>query len=378
MMLPVDRVSEAYEAIAGDSPPLAAVLTYEGAAESQREVVRGSSGTGVRPATGALTVAIVGAGGFVSNVHVPNLKAAKDVRVKTVVTRSGTTAGDVARLVGGADTATDWRIAVEDPEIDLVLIGTRHDTHAEIAAAALRAGKAVFVEKPLGLTREQIDDVWAAGAGNDRLAIGFNRPFAPLAQKLGEQVRAQAGPLHLVYRVNAPLPHDDWLNDPEQGGGRLLGEACHMFDFANWLCGVPARVHAAALPAPTDLRTPESTSVTVQYENGSVATVHYPGVGDSSLPKERVEVLGGGRAWVLDDFASLTSHAGGSERTRSERRAGKGHTELLEGVLAAARGERPFEPGLGAAYAAQSVALAALESLATGTSVEVTLPAARG
>jgi predicted dehydrogenase/threonine dehydrogenase-like Zn-dependent dehydrogenase len=374
MMLPVDRVSEAYEAIAGDSPPLAAVLTYEGAAESQREVVRGSSGTGVRPATGALTVAIVGAGGFVSNVHVPNLKAAKDVRVKTVVTRSGTTAGDVARLVGGADTATDWRIAVEDPEIDLVLIGTRHDTHAEIAAAALRAGKAVFVEKPLGLTREQIDDVWAAGRENDRLAIGFNRPFAPLARALGEQVAEIGGPLHVIYRVSSPLPHEHWLNDPVEGGGRLLGEGCHMIDFANWLCGVPALVHAAALPAPGALQTPESSTVTVQYETGSVATVHYSGVGDSSLPKERVEVLGGGRAWVLDDFSSLTAYAGGSERTTSERRADKGHAALLDTVLAAARGERPFEPGLGAAYAAQSVGLAALESLATGGGVEVRLP----
>ncbi len=378
MTLPVDRVSEAYEAIAGDSPPLAAVLTYDGVAATPREVVRGSRDTSARPATGVLTVAIVGAGGFVSNVHVPNLKAAKDVRVKTVVTRSGTTAGDVARLVGGADTATDWRVAVEDPEVDLILIGTRHDTHAEIAAAALRAGKAVFVEKPLGLTREQIDDVWAAGRENDRLAIGFNRPFAPLARALGEQVAEVDAPLHVVYRVSSPLPHEHWLNDPVEGGGRLLGEGCHMLDFANWLCGVPALVNAAALPAPGALQTPESSTVTVQYENGSVATVHYSGVGDPSLPKERVEVLGGGRAWVLDDFSSLTSYAGGSQRTATERHADKGHAALLEGVLAAARGERAFEPGLGAAYAAQSVGLAALESLATGGGVEVRLPDARG
>ena len=377
LTLPVDSVTVAYEAIAGDSPPLAAVLVYEGATEASREVVRTSSRTGAPSATGELTVAIVGAGGFVSNVHVPNLKAAEDVRVKTVVTRSGTTAGDVARLVGGADTATDWRVAVEDPAIDLVLIGTRHDTHAEIAAAALRSGKAVFVEKPLGLTREQIDEVWAAGLENDRLAIGFNRPFAPLSRALREQVADVDGPLHVIYRVNSPLPHDHWLNDPVEGGGRLLGEGCHMLDFANWLCGAPALVLASALPAPGALHTPESTTVTVQFENGSVATVHYSGVGAPSLPKERIEVLGGGRAWVLDDFSSLTTYAAGSERTTSDRRADKGHAALLDAVLAATRGERPFEPGLGAAYAAQSVGLAALESLATGGGVEVRLPAAR-
>ena len=150
-----------------------------------------------------------------------------------------------------------------------------------------------------------------------------------------------------------------------------------MLDFANWLCGAPALVLASALPAPGALQTPESTTVTVQFENGSVATVHYSGVGAPSLPKERIEVLGGGRAWVLDDFSSLATYAAGSERTTSDRRADKGHAALLDSVLAATRGERPFEPGLGAAYAAQSVGLAALESLATGGGVEVRLPAAR-
>ena len=95
------------------------------------------------------------------------------------------------------EAATDWRVAVEDPELDLIVIGTRHDSHAEIAAAALRAGRAVFVEKPLGLTREEIDDVWAAGRENDRLAIGFNRPFAPLAERLRAEVDAADGPVHL-------------------------------------------------------------------------------------------------------------------------------------------------------------------------------------
>jgi predicted dehydrogenase/threonine dehydrogenase-like Zn-dependent dehydrogenase len=373
MTLPVERVGEAYAAIAGDAPPPAAVLTYERAAEPAGEVIRASRAPSGAATSKEVVVALVGAGGFVANVHVPNLKAADGVRVKTVVTRSGTTAGDVARVVGGADTATDWRVAVEDPEVDLVLIGTRHDTHAEIAAAALRAGRAVFVEKPLGLTREQIDEVWDAGRENDRLAIGFNRPFAPLARAMQAEVAEVQGPLHVVYRVSSPLPHDHWLNDPVEGGGRLLGEGCHMLDFANWLCGVPVRGQAAALPAPAGLRTPESTTVTVQYANGSVATVHYSGVGAASLPKERAEVLGGGRAWVLDDFTSLVSHGPGGERTRSARRPDKGHAALLDGVLSAARGERPFEPGLGAAYAAQSAGLAALESLATGGPVEVTL-----
>jgi predicted dehydrogenase len=277
-------------------------------------------------------------------------------------------------LVGGADSTTYWRSAVEREDVDLVLIGTRHDTHAEIAATALRAGKAVFVEKPLGLSREEIDDLWDAGRANDRLAIGFNRPFAPLAQILERELRqAPASPIHLVYRVSAPLDPGHWLNDPAVGGGRILGEACHMFDFANWLCGTPERVTGTALPSENSVRTVESSTVTVQFANGSMTTVHYSAVGATSMPKERIELMSGGRSWVLDDFKSLTSYAGGSQTTESSASADKGHAVLMQRVLGASRGEGPFEPGLDAAYAAQSVALAALESFATGAPVQVVL-----
>jgi predicted dehydrogenase/threonine dehydrogenase-like Zn-dependent dehydrogenase len=371
--LPVERAEEAYQAVNGESPPLAAVLTYRAAeqiSQPPREVVRASERA--QPSTGPeIVVGVVGAGSFVRGVHLPNLKAAGGARVKTIVTRRSTTASNVARSLGDAQAATDPAVAIEDPEIDLVIVGTRHDSHAELAAAALNAGKAVFVEKPLGLTREEIDSVWAAGRDNGRLAIGFNRPFASLAKLLGREVATASGPTHLVYRISAPLPSEHWLNDPREGGGRLLGEACHMFDFANWLCGTPARVTAAALPPPSALPTVESASVTISYSNGSVATVHYSGVGARSMPKERVEVLRGGRSWVLEDFRSLTSYGPDGERTEAARSQDKGHAELVSLVLAACRGERAFEPGLEAAYAAQSVALGALESIVSGATVEV-------
>jgi predicted dehydrogenase len=363
--LPVERALGAYEALAGDEPPLAAALAY--AARDSAPVARTSAPAERRD--GELRAALVGAGSFMRSVHVPNLQR-ENVQVATVVSRGGSSAASLARSLDGARPGTDWREAVEAP---VVVVGTRHDSHAEIAAAALRAGKAVFVEKPLGLTREQIDDVWAAGADNDRLAIGFNRPFAPLSQRLGDEVRDTQGPIQLVYRMSAPLAADHWLNDPLEGGGRLLGEACHLFDFANWLCGTPERVLAAAVPAPSGLEAPESASVTIQYADGSVATIHYSGLGPASMPKERVEVLRGGRSWALDDFRSLTSF--GPNGTHEETgRGDKGHAELLHGVIAACRGEQPFEPGLGAAYMAQSVALAALESISSGQAADVQGP----
>src|SRR5436309_15488020 len=151
MEVPADQAEEAYAAIASDSPPLAAVLRYPERSELRREVTRISRGRG-RKKTGDVTVAIVGAGAFVRSVHLPNLKADSGVRIKTVVAKRPTSATDVVRSLGGGEAATDWHVPLEDPEIDLVVVGTRHDTHAQIAAAALRAGKAVFVEKPLGLT----------------------------------------------------------------------------------------------------------------------------------------------------------------------------------------------------------------------------------
>jgi predicted dehydrogenase len=369
--LPVDRAAEAYEALAGDTPPPAAVLTYAEGPERPARVTRTSAQP--EPANGEVRVALVGAGSFVRGTHVPNLQREEGARVTTVVSRGGASADALARSLNGARPGTDWREAVEAPDVDLVVVGTRHDTHAEIAAAALRAGKAVFVEKPLGLTREQIDEVWQAGTENDRLAIGFNRPFAPLSRTLAQQVQSLAGPIQLVYRMNAPVAPEHWLNDPLEGGGRILGEACHLFDYANWLCGTPQRVLAAAVPPSSGVTTPESASITVQYADGSVATIHYSGLGAASMPKERVEVLRGGRSWALDDFRTLTSF--GADGTSDERgRGDKGHAELLHGVLAACRGERPFEPGLGAAYMAQSVALAALESISTGQAADVQGP----
>ncbi len=367
---PLAVATEAYAAVNSSAPPLAALLTYEPPTERPADVVRVSRKGRSAPAAGGLVgVALVGAGGFVRGVHLPNLIADGRARVVVVANRTGTSAADAARLAGGAEAITDWRAAIAHDDVDLVVIGTRHDTHAEIAGASLQAGKAVFVEKPLGLTREQIDLVWHASVENDRLAIGFNRPFAPLAQQLRDELTMRT-PRQLIYRVSAPLAGEHWLNDPATGGGRILGEACHMYDFANWLCGTPVRVWGGALPAVAGVRSPESSSVSIQYADGSLATVHYSGAGAGTMPKERVEVLCGGRAWVLDDFKTLISYDGG-ERRRDQPRADKGHATLLARVLDACRGERAFEPGIGAAYAAQSVALAALEAIASGCTVAV-------
>lgn len=379
--LPVARATEAYAALRSQPPPLAAVLRYPDsdqrtATASDSIRVRSTSRHARSGGSRQVRVGVIGPGSFVRAVHLPNLRADGASPIVAVAARRGTVASDVARTAGGeVEAVTDWRRVIEHPDVDLVLIGTRHDSHAEIAAAALRAGKAVFVEKPLGLSREQIDEVWEAGAGEDApLAIGFNRPLAPLSQQLHQELARVSGPRQVVIRVNAPLPAEHWLNDPDQGGGRILGEGCHFFDYANWLCGMPLSVSGAAARESGSVRTVQSASVTAAYEDGSVASLHYSGLGPGSLPKERIEVLAGGRAWVLEDFQRLTSF--GSEDTRvSEKGQGdKGHAALMRGVLAACRGDGRFEPGLQAAYLAQSLALSALEAIGSGTTCAVPAP----
>jgi predicted dehydrogenase len=214
--------------------------------------------------------------------------------------------------------------------------------------------------------------VWHAGGEQAPLAIGFNRTLAPLSLELREQLSDVSSPLQVIIRVNAPRAGEHWLDDPDQGGGRLLGEGCHFFDYANWLCGMPLSVSASAARGAAGDRTVQSASVTIGYKNGSVASVHYSALGPASLPKERYEVLAGGRAWVLENFERLTSFEASGSRTVEKGAGDKGHAELMRRVLAACRGERRFQPGLRAAYMAQSVALAALESIASGQICAVT------
>ncbi|HTB71012.1 MAG TPA: bi-domain-containing oxidoreductase [Solirubrobacteraceae bacterium] len=381
LALPIERAAEAYAALRSERPPLATVLEYAGAVErtgSAPQPTRAAAAPGsVRSgASDTVRVGVVGPGSFLRAVHLPNLRRDGAAPIVAVAARRGLVASDVARAAGGeVDAFTDWRRVVEHPDVELVLIGTRHDSHAEIAAAALRAGKDVFVEKPLGLTREQIDEVWEAGGGDRaRLTIGFNRPLAPLSLRLREELAEVEGPLQVVIRVNAPLSAEHWLNDPRQGGGRILGEGCHFLDYANWLCGVPLSVSAAAARESGSVRTVQSASITVRYEGGSVASLHYSALGPASLPKERIEVLAGGHAWVLDDFERLISYDGAGSRVVEKGHGDKGHAALMRAVLAASRGEAPFFPGLRAAYLAQSVALAALEAIGSGASREVHSP----
>jgi predicted dehydrogenase len=318
------------------------------------------------PRDGSLRVAVVGAGNFARGTLVPALQEA-DAAIAAVCARSGAGAKALADKVGAATVTTDWRSVVASADIDAVVIATPHAEHADMAVAALEAGKAVFVEKPLAVSWDGLARVALAAAGGGLLLVGHNRRFAPLVRRLRD---AAGAPAAISIRVAAgPLPHGHWLEDPEQGG-RILGEISHFVDLAAWLGGgVPERVFATTVPVN---EREESLVATLALRGGSAATIVY-GVGPAAgLAKERIEVLGAAGAATLDDFARLELHGAEHETVKGHR--DKGHGAQIAAWAAAARGEAPPPVPVEEQLLVAAASLALLDSARTGAAVDVRLP----
>jgi polar amino acid transport system substrate-binding protein len=287
-----------------------------------------------------------------------------------VATERGLTAADVAERFGFERAAAGAEELLGDDSIDALVIATRHSSHARLTAAALQAGKAVFVEKPLALDENELREIETALPAGRLLMVGFNRRFAPLVVRLQDELGPAA--TTLAIRVNAgPLPRDHWLHDPEDGGGRLLGEGCHFVDLLSHLAGAPAAsVHAVAVAAPErPLESADNVAASLRFANGAVGTLVYSGSGDPRLPKERLEAFGGGLAAVLDDFRRLELYRDG-KRTIVKGKRDKGHRAELARFVQAIRGE--VEAPSATSYLASTRATFALvESLRSGTAIEL-------
>ncbi len=324
----IDQAVQAYAAAtAGDEETVAVLFRYTHDEKVEQPLRVWRQPQQLPAKGGRVGLALVGAGHFARAVHIPNLKSmAANVAVRAVVGGSGGSARQAAEKLGAPLVATDLSAALRSEEVEAVLIATRHHLHAEQCIAAARAGKHVFVEKPLGLTgdecREILAEVEQAGV---LCVVGFNRRFSPLATALHKSLEGVSGPRQIVCRVNAgPLPKEHWLRDPKIGGGRLLGEGCHFFDLMAWLADAePVSVSAQAVGDSSD-----DVVATVKHADGSVGTLIYSGLGDPAYPKERIEVLAGGGVAVLDDFRSLTL-SGWPGKSRKLRAQDKGHRALL-------------------------------------------------
>jgi predicted dehydrogenase len=225
-----------------------------------------------------------------------------------------------------------------------VVICTRHDTHAELTEAALRAGKHVLVEKPLGITEPEIDRIMEAHAGAGRvLTVGTNRRYSPAARAARAALAVWGGPIMVVCRINAgAIPASHWTQDRRVGGGRIIGEVCHFLDLCGYLVGDDVMVEKAQAAGIDPGRGPitalDNVSITLSYGDGSVATIVYAAVGAKEQPKELVEVMARGRSLVIDDFASLRGFGSGAPSIEAGRRD-KGHARELDELARAIRGQ---------------------------------------
>ena len=314
----------------------------------------------------------IGAGSFAGGTLIPILATLPGVTLSKVCTASGLTARDVALRHGFAAAVGNPEDILRDDATNVVVIATRHDSHAALAADALRRGKAVFVEKPLALDRAQLDDVLAVAESNPRLTVGFNRRFSPHTAHVRAMLGG-AGALVIHIRVNAgPVSADSWIHDPASGGGRLLGEVCHFIDLAQALTGARiSRVYATAIGMPDPAsRLRDNVCVNLQLSDGSLASIVYTSKGDVSLGKERIEVFGGGISAVIDDFR-LTEVRRGGRCERLKTKQNKGHAEELARFIAMVTTGGPPPIAIADLRAASLGAIAALESLAIGAPVDV-------
>jgi predicted dehydrogenase/threonine dehydrogenase-like Zn-dependent dehydrogenase len=296
----ITHAEKAYELMERGEPHLAMLLTYEppnGASiERQIRLTRPPV-----PAAGH-RVAFIGLGNYAKGVLLPAVRKTEGVTLTTVVTSTGISAGHAGEKHGFAVIATDPAAVFADADTDTVFIATRHDTHARLAAEALGAGKHVFCEKPLALDSEGLSNVIAATKNAPGiLTVGFNRRFAQLMIKAKAALDPRSGPLVMLYRINAgTVPADNWIQQ-EEGGGRIVGEVCHFVDALTFLAGsLPIEVHAIAARDHSD-----AVSVLIRFADGSTGTILYSSLGDSSVPKEYVEVFAAGRVIQLDDFRKL-------------------------------------------------------------------------
>jgi predicted dehydrogenase/threonine dehydrogenase-like Zn-dependent dehydrogenase len=328
-----------------------------------------------KPADGVPGVGLIGAGAFATGVLLPALAkhVRRSLKLRGIASATGISASTIGRRFGFAFCTSDARQVLEDADTRAVMIATRHDEHARLVVAALQAGKVVFVEKPLALTRDQLQEVMAAQrAGGCAVVVGFNRRFSTLVREVRAHFATRQYPLVVVMRVNAGfLPGEHWTQDPIQGGGRILGEACHFVDLMADVVGRPfAEVSAQALPD-CGRYSGDNVCATFRFADGSLGSLVYVANGHSAVPKERIEVSGGGKSAIIDDFREVRLYADGKVRRIRARGQDKGHQAELDSFVELLRGAPAVQANFEASVASTLATLALQESMISERTVPI-------
>ena len=374
--IPIAEGQQAYELLTGQEPYLGVLLTYGTEAKPKDNRVTNTQAPPVRVQPGEiLALGVLGAGNYALSTFLPAIKKVGGIAPIGIVSASGVSAQHAARQYGFGFSASDPADLLADPAINLLAILTRHNQHTPQVLEAFAAGKHVYCEKPLAINPKQLSQITKVlgKGGHPLLMLGFNRRFAPLAVKLKAFVDRRQEPLYAHFRVNANLiPADHWINDPEVGGGRIIGEGCHFIDFLTFLVGeVPVEVTAEGLPDQGKY-SEDNVVMTFRFPDGSVGVVSYLANGDKSFPKEYVEVFTGGRVAVLHDWRKLELVAKGKRKVeRSLLSQDKGHKNAWRAFLKAVQqGQEPpipYDQLIGVTRAS----FAAVDSLRNGKTIKI-------
>jgi predicted dehydrogenase/threonine dehydrogenase-like Zn-dependent dehydrogenase len=338
-VIDIEEAERAYDIVTGavKERSIAILLKYP----ETEEKLDAKSTNVVGKAEAALQIGFIGAGSFAQKFLIPTASAAG--KLHTVVTSRGVTAKNACEKFGFGAFSTDARDVLANKDINVVFVATRHDSHADLVVSSLDHGKHVFVEKPLAIRENDLKRVaeTVARAKDCKLMVGFNRRFAPLALEAKRVFDNLSEPLVINYRVNAGfIPKDHWTQR-EQGGGRILGEVCHFVDFLQFLTqSNPSKVIAQSIGGSSaKMDTRDNLAITITFDNGSLGLITYLANGDKLLSKERIEIFGGGKTVVIDDFRSAEIYSGG--RCRNLKLPGKGHNEEVELFLRSVRDGAP-------------------------------------
>ena len=301
----IEAAPDAYSALESDAQALGILLDYPAVDEAPASHSVEIDSRSVEPVAGSISVSSIGAGSYASSVLLPAFRRA-GARLHAIVGQGGASSVHVGKKLGFELASTSITDALDD-ETDAVVVATRHDSHAKYVLESLKAGKHVFVEKPLCLNLDDCNrlEQELRGRSGSLLMVGFNRRFAPLVRTIKERLATTREPKSMVMTVNAgAIPPDHWTQDPSVGGGRLVGEACHFIDLLRFLADAPVKsTHVASLAAGKGIR--DTVSISLEFDDGSMGTIHYLANGHRQYPKERLDVFCGGRILQLDNFKKL-------------------------------------------------------------------------
>lgn len=349
---PIEKAPEAFELITSPEHHTIGVVIEYGEKEETTTVSckKGISGALKTPdSVGVARVGIIGAGSFATNLMLPLLAKRRDIQIRAIASANGLRAAALGKKYGIPHHTSDADEILDADGIDYVFVLTRHGTHAEFAERALRAHKHVFVEKPLALDEESLVSVMAAQEKSGKvLMVGFNRRFSPLARVLREFFADRGQPMVIDYRGNVGYrPPEHWLHDPHEGGGVILGEACHYIDFCRWLVdSTIVEVHARCLgPSKTRVIPEDNAEISLRFQDGSIANILYLSNGAVGFGRERCEVHAESKSALWEDFkyVKLYKGLGGAKVYRNRFLPQKGYKEELDKFFAATQ-----RPGVGA------------------------------